>query len=213
MGTRILFLLSLCCVFVFLSAQHGYGAIYKYVDKDGVISFANDLQSIPEQYRVNAKVVSDASDQENNPLMENGQTRGQTGKHADVSGMTHDNAVDSRHENSFLKNRMFLTAFVIVSAGFAFIILGILETDQKKTVAITRVVLVWAVALYLLIAHAGDAVRMFRTVGGTIDEVKHQSAERGKKAAKAAKALRTFVDQVGEVSSTAVPEEVHENKE
>jgi Domain of unknown function (DUF4124) len=213
MGTRILFLLSLCCVFVFLLAQHGYGAIYKYVDKDGVISFANDLQSIPEQYRVNAKVVSDASDQENSPLMENGQTRGQTGKHEDVSGMTHDNAVDSRLENSFFKNRMLLTALVIVSAGFAFIIMGILETDHKKTVAITRVALVWAVALYLLIAHAGDAVRMFRTVGGTIDEVKHQSAERGKKAAKAAKALRTFVDQVGEVSSTAVPEEVHENKE
>ncbi len=30
---------------------------------------------------------------------------------------------------------MLLTAIVVVSAGFAFIILGMLETDHKKTIA------------------------------------------------------------------------------
>lgn len=214
MRIKFLLLFSLCCAFVFLSAQPGYGAIYKYLDKDGVISFANDLQSIPEQCRANAKVVSDETDQENHQSMHNQQIPGQTtGKNEDVSGIAHNRAVDTQNENSFFNNRMLLTAIVVVSAGFAFIILGMLETDHKKTVAIVRVTLLWAVALYLLIAHAGDAARMIRTFGGTIDEVKHQSEEKGKNAAKAVKAMSTFVEQVGQGSSTDIPEEVREKKE
>jgi hypothetical protein len=210
MRTKFLFLLSLCCVIFFLSEQYSDGAIYKYVDKDGVISFADDLQSIPEQYRVNAKVVSDADDQENRQSMER---RGQAEKHEDVQGMHQDHATDTEHENIFIKKRILMTVLVVVSAGFVFIILGILETDHKKKVAIARVALVWAVAIYLLIAHAGDAVRMIRTVGGTIDEVKHQSEERGRKAAKAVKAMNTLADEVGQVSTTDASEQDREKKE
>jgi hypothetical protein len=35
-----------------------FAAIYKYVDKNGMIYFADDLQSIPAQYRAAAKIVS-----------------------------------------------------------------------------------------------------------------------------------------------------------
>jgi hypothetical protein len=136
-----------------------------------------------------------------------------TGEDGDAAGINRDKAVDTRNKNSFFNNRLLLTALVVVSAGFAFIILGILETDHKKTIAVVRVTLLWTVAIYLLIAYAGDAVRIVRTVGGSIDRVKHQSGERGKKAAKAIKDMKTFVDEVGQVSSTDVPEEVQEKKE
>jgi apolipoprotein N-acyltransferase len=108
---------------------------------------------------------------------------------------------------------MLLTSIIIVSAVFAFIILGILETDHKKAVAILRVTLLWAVAIYLLIAHAGDAVRMVRTVGGSIEDAKHQSEEKGKNAAKAVKALSTLVEQAGQASSPDSAEPEREKKE
>lgn len=214
MKIKFLLLLSLFCFFAFLSAEHSHAAIYKYLDKDGLISFANDLQSIPEQYRASAKVVSDDTDQENRQSIQNRQTLGQAaGNHGDVQALVHDKAVETRNENSIFNNRLLLTATVVVSAVFAFIILGILETDHKKTIAVVRIALVWAVAIYLLIAHAGDAVRMVRTVGGTIEDTKHQSEEKGKKAAKAVKAWGALMEQAAQAPASDSPDIDREKKE
>jgi len=48
---------------------------------------------------------------------------------------------------------------------------------------------------------------MFRTVSGTIDDVKQQSEEKGKNAANAVKAMSTFMEKVGQAASTDLPEE------
>lgn len=214
MKTKFLLLLSLCCFFAFLSAEHSHAAIYKYLNKDGLISFANDLQSVPEQYRASATVVSGDTDQEDHQSIQDRQTPGQaTGNHGDAPALVHDKAVETRNENSFFNSRLLLTAIVVVSAVFAFIVLGILETDHKKTVAVIRIALVWAVAIYLLIAHAGDAVRMVRTVGGTIEVTKHQSEEKGKKAAKAVKAWGELMEQAAQTPLADPPETDREKKE
>jgi len=207
---RIKFLL-LCLfgVFVLLSAQHSYAAIYKYLDKDGLICFANDLQSIPEQYRGSAKIVSGEEDPVIRPTTQYHQTTGQSaGRREQDQGTAHGKSAVLQNEAGFFNSRMLLTSIVIVSAVFAFVVLGILETDHRKTVAILRVTLLWAVSLYLLIAHAGDAVRMIRAVGGTIEDAKHHSEEKGKNAAKAVKAFNTLVEQAGQApsSDSAEPE-------
>ncbi len=80
-------------------------------------------------------------------------------------------------------------------------VLGILEADHKKAVVIARITLVWAVTVYLLFMHAGDAIRLVRTTGGAIEDAKHRSEEKGKKAAKAIKALNEMVQEPGEASS------------
>jgi hypothetical protein len=208
MRMKLLFLSSFSCVFILLSAQYGHAAIYKYLNKDGTISIVNDMQSIPEQYRSGAKVIVDGTDEEAHQSVQNQQAPEQhTGNHEHVQGITHTSGVDTQYENYFLNNHILLTAIVVISAVFVFIVLGILEPDHKKAVVITRVTIVWAVALYLLIVHAGDAVRVFRTVSGAIDDVKQQSAEKGKNAAKAVKAMDKLVEQVGRTSSTDLPEE------
>jgi hypothetical protein len=214
MRTKFLLPFSLCCIFVLLSAQHSYAAIYKYLDRDGLVSITNNLQSIPAQYRASAKVVSDDTDQESHQSIQNPQTPGQSnGNHAQVPVIAHDKVVDTRDESSFFSNRLLLTTIIVVSAGFAFVILGILKTDHKKAITVARISMLWAVALYILIAHAGDAVRMIRTVSGTFDDVKHQSEEKGKNAAKAVKAMNKLVEQVGETPSTDLPEEGPGKKE
>jgi hypothetical protein len=214
MRTKSLVLFSLYCIFIFLSAQDCYAAIYQYLDKNGLVTITNDLQSIPEQYRAGAKVVSDDIDQENHQSIQNQQAAGHpTGNHDWVPVIAHDKAADTRDKNSFFNNRLLLTAIIVVSASFTFIILGIIDTNHNKVVAVVRISLLWAVALYILIAHAGDTVRMIRRVGGNVDAVKHQSEERGKNAAKAIKAINKLMEQVGDTPSTDLPEVVPEKKE
>jgi hypothetical protein len=91
--------------------------------------------------------------------------------------------------------RAITTAFIVVSAVFAFIILGILDTDHKKAVTVVRVTVLWGVALYLIYAHAGDVGRIFIAMGDKIESVQHESEEKGKKAAKALKSLNALVEQ------------------
>jgi len=62
-------------------------------------------------------------------------------------------------------------------------------------------------------APAADAIRMIRTVGSAIDEVRNQAWEKGKNAAKAVKAMSAFEGRAGEASSSALPKAVQSGKE
>jgi hypothetical protein len=214
MRIKFIFMVCLCCGLGFLSAQSGHAAIYKYLDKDGLICFANDLQSVPELYRASAKIVSGEVEQENRPPVQDQQASGQpAGDREPASGMVHEKSSVQQNDASFFSKRALLSTIVIVSAVFAFIILGILEADHKKAVLIARVALLWGVAVYLLIAHAEDAVRMVRTIGSAVDDAKHQSGEKGKKAGKAIKALNELAEQAGQATSGDPLEAEREKKE
>ena len=110
-----------------------------------------------------------------------------------------------QNEEGFSSKRVLLSTIIVVSAVFAFILLGILEADNKKAVAIARIILLWGVTVYLLYMHAGDAIRFVRTAGNEIEDVKHQSEEKAKKAAKAIKALNEL-QETGQASSLEPPE-------
>jgi hypothetical protein len=88
-----------------------------------------------------------------------------------------------------------------VSALFAFVILGILDADHKKAIRIVRVVILWGMSVYLILAHVGDVVNMFRTVKGEVDTVQHDSEEKGKKAAKALKEINAFTKDIDNAAS------------
>ena len=202
MRITFLFILCLCCVFVFLLAQSSYAAIYKYLDKDGLICFANDLQSIPEQYRATAKIVSGEADQEIRTPPQNQQTSEQPAENGQQASSTALERPGVQQNGAvFFSKPMLLSTIVVVSAVFAFMILGILKDDHKKTVVIARIALLWAVTVYLLYMHAGDAIRLVRTAGSTIEDAKHRSEEKGEKAAKAIKALNELVQESGQASS------------
>ena len=51
-----------------------------------------------------------------------------------------------------------------------------------------RLIILWGVSVYLLVAHAGDVVHVVNKIGGGIESVQQQSEKKGKKAAEAVKA-------------------------
>jgi hypothetical protein len=58
MNMQTRFMLAFVLAIVLSAASSSFAAIYKYIDNNGIICFSNDLQSIPEQCRATAKIVS-----------------------------------------------------------------------------------------------------------------------------------------------------------
>jgi hypothetical protein len=187
-------LMVLFIIFAVSLSSDALAAIYKSVDKDGMIYFSDDLQSIPEQYRAAAKIVSGETkeEEEKRPVTQyQEKARMETGMNDDRS---------SGAQQKPFGSRALTSAIIVVSAMFTFVILGILDIDHKKAVKIVRVIVLWGVSVYLLFAHAGDVVHVFSSMGNHVESVQRESEEKGKKAAKALKALDTLTEQAGKSS-------------
>jgi hypothetical protein len=217
MRIRHLFTALFCSVIFLLICPECFAAIYKYIDKDGMVYFADDLQSIPPEYRTKAKIVSGEDKEENKgQTNQNRQSvQAETKKTEVITGTTSEKPFIEKKEGSdSFGRRAMVSAIVVVSALFVFVILRILDADHKKPVAITRVVIIWGVSVFLLYAHAGDVLAVFSSIGSKIENTHQQAQEKGKKAAKAVKALDALLEQAERASSAgpAVDQDKKEEK-
>jgi len=176
-------------------------AIYKYTDKDGLVNLSTDLQAIPEPYRAKAIIVigeetakegKDSGGQvpSNEQKVPGPSDPGQiTPVPAPVQVQTQTPADSPR---SFGR-RALISGIVMISALFALVILGVLDINNRKVVTVVRLVIVWGVSIYLLYAHAMDVVHVFASIGSKVENIQHESEEKGKRAATAIKTLDAFV--------------------
>ncbi len=208
MKYKAFFIVVLCIIFSIFIVSIGFAAIYKYTDKDDMIHFVDDLQSVPEQYRSTAKIVNGEEKAEIKKQPDQYQPSAQEeAKKTEVlsSGVSEKNTTKKSEETSFSR-RAIISAIIIVSALFAFVILGMLEFSNKKVIAITRIVIIWGVSVFLLYAHAGDVLAVFSTFGSKIEDTQKQAEEKGKKAAKAVKTFDALIERVENVSSSNTPD-------
>lgn len=208
MRVKLIVVMGLVFLFGLLSAQQSLAAIYKYIDKNGLITLVDDLQSVPEEYRASAKIVSGET-QEKSPSIPARRLgpEGQTGNSAPDAASEKQRTAGTPDGTGVFGRKALVSAGVVVSVVFAFVILGIIDTDQKKAVKVARLVLLWGLSLYLLAAHAGDVINVVARIGGGIESVQKQSEEKGNKAAKAMKSLNALVEQAGQSSpEQAAPE-------
>jgi len=202
MNMQIRLILVFVIAIVMSATSNSFGAIYKYIDNNGIVCFADDLQSIPEQCRATAKIVSgDREEERNSSPQQRPETQTETKTGNAVSSSHPEKAPIASYAKSLFSGRMLISAVVVVSALFAFVILGILDADHKKAIRIVRVVILWGMSVYLILAHVGDVVTMFRTVKGEVDTVQHDSEEKGKKAAKALKEINAFTKDIDNAAS------------
>jgi len=200
MRNAIIALLCMLALGLAMSSDSS-AAIYKYTDKDGLVNLSTDLQAIPEPYRAKAVIVS-GEETANDEKAPSSQVQPTERK---VSGPTGPGQADPGpvpvqvstseavgNKTSFGR-RALISGIVLISALFVFVILGVLDTDNKKAVTVARLVIVWGVSLYVLYAHAMDIVHVFTSVGSKVENVQHESEEKGKRAAKAIKTLDALV--------------------
>src|SRR5574337_1190268 len=176
-----------------LSASHA--AVYKYVDKDGIVSFADDLQTVPQKYRASAVIVQGESKDE-----EAKQPAAAVAAHENSSSVnTADTAATREPETRRpLSSRLLISAAVTMAAGLIFIVISRQREikGNKKLLSFIRNSMLAAVSLYLVVAHAGDLLTIFGFAGKAVDNARQQSAEKGKKAAQAVKQLDALFEQV-----------------
>lgn len=195
-------MLILILAIVLSAASSGFAAIYKYVDENGIISFSDDLQAIPEQSRAAAEIVSGKQSEDSKKAVQKlPPAHVDAAPGADTTSFAREKESGKGLVKQFFSSRMLISVIVVVSGLFAFVILGVLDADHKKAVKIVRLVILWVMSVYLIVAHAGDIVHLFRTVEGKVDTVQRESEEKGKKAAKAMKELNALVRQVDDPDS------------
>ncbi len=172
-----------------------HAAIYKYVDKDGIVCFADDLQSVPEKYRSKAVIVEGEAKEDPEKLQTlaiNNDNKAGEQAAANVSAET----VQIRGPRP-LSFRLMISAAVSLAGLLIFILLtkqaGLKE--NKKVHAIIRNSLISLVSLYLIIAHVKDVTTIFGMTGKAIDDVRQQSAEKGKRAAQAIKSIDALFEE------------------
>ncbi len=216
MKNKLCLMLGLVCACACFSMKDSYAAIYKYMDRDGQVNFTDDLQSVPVSCRATAKIVSGGSDEKNvtsNSNSDQGKTTTGTVSPEGVPNAApviiseKPASVESRNEQDSFGKRAIYSAVILVSAFFAFIILGILDTDHKKIVAIVRVVLMWGTTVYLIYAHAGDVAHLFSSAGSKMESIHRNSEEKGKKAARAVKSLDALLDKAEQAAADSADPE------
>ncbi len=180
---------------VLLAARESDAVIYRYVSEKGIPTYADDLQKVPEQYRAQAAVVSGGNDydayteQEKARLAAEARIRQQHQTAAPVKAVE---SVSSRLIRSGIAVGLFAALMFVVSHIDAL-------REQAHLLSRVRTVLVLFLVAFLGFTHARDVMGLFGTVGETVSNpiasIQERSAERGKKAAEAYKALDRALEQ------------------
>jgi hypothetical protein len=180
------------CLFAIVFVSNSMAVFYKYVDKDGNLCFADNLQVIPEQYRASALIVQEESKDE--PAKAPTPAAAESARAQSIS-MAQESP--QKHAALSFSYRLMVSGCIIIGSIVAFYIIrnqAALKRNEKLT-SIIRNALIAIVSLYLVIAHAKDANTIVGMAGNALGNVQRQSAERGKKAARAMKALDALFDK------------------
>lgn len=163
-----------------------YAALYKYIDKEGILCFADDLQTVPEQYRAAVIIVEGGSNEEEKKI-----SAPAPQPQADAPAPADSVPTSQPKRPRPLSVRLMITAVLSISAVLLFLFISKQPglKDNKKIISNVRSALIGIVSLYLVMAHARDVMTVLGFAGKAIDDAQQQSAEKGRKAAKAMKQM------------------------
>ncbi len=213
-GNHVVTLVLIAIVGVFVASDCA-AAIYKYEDKEGMINFADNLQSIPAQYRTNAKIVSGEPEDEKKPPVRDVQTTQAEKQIVTMErGETPMQAHNVPDDNKQFSRKALISVIAVMSVLFLFALLKVFDADHAKSVKIARIVLMWGISVYMIWAHYSDVIQIFTSAGTKIESVQQQAEEKGRKAAKAVKALDALMEQAEKgISSDQVSQGSEDKKD
>lgn len=195
MGKLRIAAISLIAVLILVIGRESQAVIYKYENEKGVPTFADDMQKIPEQYRAQAVIVTGGNDydayaeQEKARLVVDERTRQEQQTAAPVKA---EEPISRRLIRSGIAVGLFIALLFVAYHIDAL-------REQAQVLSRIRTGLVVLLLVFLSVTHARDVIGLFGKVGGTVANpvagLQEKSAERGKKAADAYKAIERIADQ------------------
>jgi hypothetical protein len=198
MNMKALLMLFILVALGLAVAPDGFAAIYKYVDKDGMVCFADDLQSVPEQYRAAVKILGGEPEAEKKTVMrDQPQAQSEAKPEAAVVSTVQANVSTEAGEKNIFSRKVLTSLVVVGSSLILIILLGMLNTtDHKKTVALFRMAIIGGTFAYLFYAHAGDLFQVAKSLRTEVSTVQQKAEERGKKAAEAIKKMNALKEEL-----------------
>ena len=191
---RVVSFMLLAALILFIGRE-SQAVIYKYVSEQGVPTFADDMQKIPEQYRAQAVIVTGGNDydayaeQEKARRVAEERTRQEQQAAAPVKA---EKPPSSRLIRSGIAVGIFI-ALLFVTAHFDAL------REQEQVQFRVRTGLAVLFLAFLAFNHGRDVMGLFGKVGDTVTNpvasIQEKSAQRGKKAADAYKSMDKVLDQ------------------
>jgi uncharacterized membrane protein YcjF (UPF0283 family) len=171
-------------------ARPAFADIYRYVNEEGVISFVDNLESVPEKYRATA--VNTTAVEEQNRL------QSQAEPQTNIATSQVAPREEPAHKMTFTTRLLMTAVAVFVWFGILFAIKRTGEfKGREKVLPTTQIALGCIFLVYLVMVHGKDVVSLFTLAGSKIEAVQEKQAQRGKKAGQAIKALNKFMDEAG----------------
>ncbi|MEK6745096.1 MAG: hypothetical protein AABZ15_15885 [Nitrospirota bacterium] len=193
MGKLRIAAISLVAVLILVIGRESQAVIYKYENEKGVPTFADDMQKVPEQYRAQAVIVSGGNDYDAYAEQEKA-------RHAAEARQEQQAAAPAKAEEPI--SRRFIRSGVAIGLFLALLFVAYhidALREQARVLSRIRTGLVVLLLVFLSVTHARDVIGLFGKVGGTVVNpvagLQERSAERGKKAADAYKAIERIADQ------------------
>lgn len=196
---RMVFTVVLLVLFLAFGRE-SQAVIYKYVSEQGIPTFADDMQKIPEQYRAQAVIVTGGNDfdayeeQKKARLAAEERTRQEQA----VVPVKAETPLSTRLIRSGVAVGLFI-ALLFVTAHFDAL------REQTQLLFRVRTGLVVILVLFLAVNHGRDILGLFGTVSDALPNpvarMQERSAERGKKAADAYKAMGKVIEQGAQVEA------------
>jgi hypothetical protein len=204
-----IFLISVAVIFVLglFLARDSFAVLYKYIDKDGVVCFADDLQSVPERYR--AKSIIFSGELKEGPKLTAGREEANDVMLSASPAVGAASSPPLRQEIPFSK-RLANTIIVMTVLVVIYVVLErlkeVIESDKyNKIVSVARIGLSAAAVLYLVFAHVNDVIHGVSRAGKSVEQAKEQSARKGRNAAKAIKAMDALFESADKEQGPSSP--------
>ena len=171
----------------------GFAAIYKYIDKNKIDCFADDLHAVPEQYRATITEVGAVPEEEPKTHMrDQPQSQREVKPETSVSFTVQAKEPIDVDTSNVFSGRVMVSGMIVAGALVVFMILRTLDRDQNKLFAIARIAVAGGLAAYLIYTYAEDTVQMVKSIGTGVSAVQQKAEERGHKAAEAMKKMHAL---------------------
>ncbi len=182
-------LLSLLSIILIQGSFADIQKYYKYIDKNGTECYADNLQSIPEEYKKKAVIISvqfkkDESRQ-SEVQSENGVPSSATENKKETAKIIDKEKVKEAIEG-FVRSSLFKFIAVIIGFLLVFIIVGKVSSSlgHRGIGTLLRIALALLVLLYVFNSYLEEIVGAFTMLKEEVMGVKKQAEERNEKADK-----------------------------
>ncbi|MCX7991248.1 MAG: hypothetical protein N2999_04320 [Proteobacteria bacterium] len=163
-----------CFIFLIIFSiivSYAFADTYKYIDKNGIVNFTNDIKDIPQEYKNKVEIIKEEKEFQKDikPV-----------KNLNQQPPNQETVINSKQRNLSIESivngeknfwyELFISLFFAVFFIFAHRILFFIE--NKKIITLLRFAIVFIIGIYMFSKYANKQVETFLEAKKDINKIK-----------------------------------------